>query len=109
MSTQIHLLIANSRTSAGISQAELARRAGIPRSVMNVYEHGKREPSAAMLARVLNAAGFRLAAVPLAQPTDPVRAGAILEDVLDLAEALPYSPKPSISSPPLASVIGVAT
>jgi transcriptional regulator with XRE-family HTH domain len=88
-----------------MSQAELARRAGIPRSVMNVYERGKREPSAEMLARLMNAAGFRLSAEPVAPPVDLDRASEILELVLDLAESLPYQPKSSNSYPPLAHAL----
>lgn len=72
---------------------------------MNVYERGKREPSAEMLARVLNAAGFRLSAEPLAAPVDTERAGSILAQVIGLAEALPYRPKPTNSYPPLAHAL----
>lgn len=106
MASHTHLLIRDSRLAAGMSQAELARRAGIPRSVMNVYEKGKREPSAEMFARLLNAAGFRLAVEPLAPPVDVDRAAEILEMVVDLAESLPYAPKPSNSYPPLSHALG---
>jgi transcriptional regulator with XRE-family HTH domain len=88
-----------------MSQAELARRAGIPRSVMNVYERGKREPSAEMLARLLNAAGFRLAVEPLVAPVDPERAGNILEQVLGLAEALPYRAGKPNDYPPVSAAL----
>ncbi len=73
---------------------------------MNVYERGKREPSAEMFARILGAAGFRIAIEPVAPPVDPVRAGRILEQVLGLAEALPFKPKPENSYPPLATKVG---
>lgn len=106
MSFSTHLLIANARRASGLSQAELARRAGLPRSVMNVYERGRREPSAEMLARVLNAAGFALVAEARPTPTDPDRAGRILEQVLELAEALPYAPAAENSYPPLAERVG---
>lgn len=106
MSDHAHLLIADARVAAGLSQAELARRAGIPRSVMNVYEKGKREPSAEMLGRVLRAAGYKLAAERISPPTDPQRAGRILEQVIELAEALPYRPAASNQFPPLAGAIG---
>lgn len=88
-----------------MSQAELARRAGIPRSVMNVYERGKREPSADMLARILNAAGFRLAVDRIPPPVDVERAARILWQVLGLAEAMPYRPKPKNNYPPLAEAL----
>lgn len=99
-------LIAQVRRDAGLSQAELARRAGIPRSVMNVYEHGHREPSAEMLTKLLAAAGYRLAVEPVKPPVDPSRAGRILEQVLGLAEALPYRPGALNEYPPLAASIG---
>ena len=50
----LHEILAQS----GLSQAELARRAGIPRSVLNVYLKGRREPSAEALLRIAAAAGF---------------------------------------------------
>lgn len=101
MSQHIHTLISDARTSAGLSQAELARRTGIPRSVMNVYERGGRMPSADMFVRLMNAAGFELVPESHKPPTDPERAGRILEQVLGLAEALPYRPGRENNYPPL--------
>lgn len=106
MASQTHLLIRDVREQSGLSQAELARRAGITRSVMNVYERGHREPSAEMLGRVLAAAGFELKAARFAPPVDPSRAGRILEQVIELAEALPYRPKATNDYPPLATIGG---
>lgn len=106
MASHTHLLIHQVRDQAGLSQAELARRAGITRSVMNVYEKGKREPSAEMLSRILNAAGYMLTVKPIEPPVDTARAGRILEQVIGLAEALPYRPKPTNEYPPLAAAIG---
>lgn len=76
------------RASARISQAELARRAGMPRSVINAYERGSRQPRADALSRIAAAAGMELRAVPRPR-VDFERAGRILAQVLDLAEALP--------------------
>lgn len=103
MGDHVQLLITKARDSAGLSQAELARRAGIPRSVMNVYERGRRVPSAEMLARLLQAAGYKLVAERVPSPVDSERAGRILEQVIELAEALPYEPKPNNNYPPLAA------
>lgn len=72
---------------------------------MNVYENGKREPSAEMFARLLNAAGFRLSIEPLAPPVDVERSAEILELVVDLAESLPYAPRQSNDYPPLSHVL----
>lgn len=81
-------LLRLARRRAGVSQAELARRAGMPRSVLNAYERGSRDPGAAALDRLLEAAGVSLV-VSSSRRVDPARADRILQQVLDLAEALP--------------------
>jgi|SRR6187549_330407 len=101
-------LIADIQARSGLSQAELARRAGLPRSVLNVYLHGRREPGADTLARIAAAAGFRLEPVRREAPVDPERASKILMQVLELAEALPYRPKPDLSYPNLAKRLTAA-
>lgn len=94
-------MIVGAREAAGISQAELARRIGVPRSVMNVYEHGKREPGADVLLHILAATGNEMHVMPRRAPVDPARAGRILEQVIEFAEEFPYRPKPTNSYPPL--------
>jgi transcriptional regulator with XRE-family HTH domain len=84
---------------SGLSQAELARRAGMPRSVVNVYLKGRREPGADTLARLAAAGGFQLGLAQKRPPVDPDRAGAILTQVLELAEALPYRPRADLDVP----------
>jgi transcriptional regulator with XRE-family HTH domain len=101
-------LIADIQARSGLSQAELARRAGLPRSVLNVYLHGRREPGADTLARIAAAAGFKLEPVRRKPPVDPERASKILVQVLELAEALPYRPKPDLSYPNLAKRLAAA-
>lgn len=91
-------LIVEARTKAGLSQAELARRARIPRSVLSTYERGRRQPGADALARILEAAGFRLRIAPR---IDLERAGRLLAQVMDLAETLPYRTKRTLEYPPL--------
>jgi uncharacterized protein len=83
-------LIAQIRARARVSQAELARAAGMTRSVVNAYERGRRQPSVEALARLASAAGLRLRLDRAEPRLDPERAGRILEQVLDLAEALPF-------------------
>ena len=95
-------LVAEIQERSGLSQAELARRAGIPRSVLNIYIHGHREPGADALARIAAAAGFRLALAERRPPVDPERAGRILTQVLELAEALPFRPRAELEFPSLA-------
>ena len=61
-------LVEEIRKHSGLSQAELARRAGLPRSVLNVYLHGRREPGADALLRIAAAAGFDLRPTPRRSP-----------------------------------------
>lgn len=93
---------------SGLSQAELARRAGISRSVLNVYVRGRREPGADALVRLAAAAGFDLEPTKRESPVDSERAGKILLQVLELAEALPFRPRAEMSFPPLAERLKAA-
>ncbi|WP_420369674.1 helix-turn-helix domain-containing protein [Curtobacterium sp. L1-20] len=54
-------LIRHARTRAGLTQVQLAGRAGVTQSVISTYENGRREPSLAALQRLLLAAGFTTA------------------------------------------------
>jgi transcriptional regulator with XRE-family HTH domain len=87
---------------SGLSQAELARRAGIPRSVLNVYVRGRREPGTDALLRLAAAAGLDLELSQRRPPVDRERAGRILVQVLELAEALPFRPRSEMQYPRLA-------
>jgi transcriptional regulator with XRE-family HTH domain len=86
---------------SGLTQAELARRAGLPRSVLNAYLRGNREPGVDTLLRITGAAGVKLQLEERRPPIDPQRAGFILNQVLGLAEALPYRPRAELAYPPL--------
>lgn len=52
-------LLRTARTRAHLTQAELARRAGVTQSVISAYESGRREPAFSTLLRLLRAAGFQ--------------------------------------------------
>lgn len=87
------------RQRSGLSQAELARRAGMPRSVINAYERGQRQPGVDALSRMASAVGLRLElGTPL--PADDERAGRLLAQVLDLAESLPSRRRGALAYPP---------
>jgi transcriptional regulator with XRE-family HTH domain len=86
---------------SGLSQAELSRRAGLPRSVVNAYLKGSREPGADVLARLAAAGGLELKLTRRRPPVDPDRASKILVQVLELAEALPFRPRSQLDYPPL--------
>ena len=53
-------VLRDARQRAGLSQVELARRAGVTQSVVSAYESGAREPSVPMLQRLVAATGFEL-------------------------------------------------
>ncbi|MDN5851302.1 MAG: helix-turn-helix transcriptional regulator [Actinomycetia bacterium] len=57
-------LLAEARRAAGLSQDELAARAGTSRPTLSSYEHGHRSPTLATASRILAAAGYELAATP---------------------------------------------
>lgn len=99
-------LIREIRRESGLRQAELARQAGLPRSVVNAYEHGRRQPGVDALARIAAAAGLELRIGPSTAPVNPARAGRILAQVLDLAEALPGRRRGALQYPPLSRFAG---
>lgn len=90
-------LLVQARSAAGLTQAALARKAGIPRSVLNAYERGSRQPGADALASLLAAAGFELR---LRARIDYQRNARVLAEVLDLAERLPWRPHGRLAYPP---------
>jgi transcriptional regulator with XRE-family HTH domain len=94
-------LISEILEGSGLTQAELARRAGIPRSVLNAYLKGHREPGADALLRIAAAGGMKLGVEKRKPAVDPERASRILNQVLGLAEALPYRPRAEMAYPPL--------
>lgn len=53
-------LLRRARVKAGLSQAELAARAGVTQSVVSAYESGHRQPSVPTLAALIDAAGYDL-------------------------------------------------
>lgn len=54
-------LLREARTRAGLTQVELARRAGVTQSVISAYESAKRQPSMPMLVDLVRATGMQLA------------------------------------------------
>jgi uncharacterized protein len=55
-------LLRRARRGAGLSQVELAHRAGITQSVISAYESGHRQPSLRTLAALVKAADYELVA-----------------------------------------------
>ena len=94
-------LLAQIRADSGLSQAELARRSNLDRSVLNAYEHRRRQPSVAALSRIAAAAGMELRLGAARGSTADEHAGRVLAQVLDLAGALPYRSRDELDYPPL--------
>ena len=69
-------LLQLARLKAGLTQRELAGRAGVPVTMISAYERDRRQPTLATLLRLLRAAGFDLR-LPLAayDPHDDILAG----------------------------------
>jgi predicted nucleotidyltransferase/DNA-binding XRE family transcriptional regulator len=78
-----HLTVANdaglaavtlreARRRAGLTQVELAHRAGVTQSVISAYESGHRQPAMSTLAALIEATGFELT-VSLRRPSDQLR------------------------------------
>jgi transcriptional regulator with XRE-family HTH domain len=93
-------LLRSARARAKVSQAELARRTHVPRTVINAYERGTRQPAADTLAELLAAMGVGLEA-RVAPKIDVDRNARILEEVLDLAERLPSRRRGPLTFPAL--------
>lgn len=55
-------LLERVRQEAGLSQEELALRAGTSRPTLSAYEHGRKSPTLATVERLLDSAGFELTA-----------------------------------------------
>ena len=57
-------LIERVRHAAGLTQDELARRAGTSRTAVSAYEHGRKSPTLATASRLLAESGFELSVLP---------------------------------------------
>lgn len=63
-------LVRTARAAAGLTQAELAARAGLQQPVIARLERGGANPTLATLERVMLATGHRLTAAPVASGVD---------------------------------------
>ncbi len=97
------------RRRAGLTQAELARRAGTSQAAVSAYESSAKQPSVATLDRLLALAGARLGVerdpAPVLRPSaaQHARAARTLADVLSLAEALPTRHERELRFPRMSS------
>jgi transcriptional regulator with XRE-family HTH domain len=79
------------RRRTGRTQTEVASAVGIPATVLSAYERGRRQPSVLAASRIIDALGY---SVKFDLVLDPAEHGRRLCEVLELAEALPYEPRP---------------
>jgi transcriptional regulator with XRE-family HTH domain len=84
-----------------LRHSELARRAGIDRSVLSAYARGRRQPSVAALVRIARGAGLQLELAPATERESLERQARVLEMVLDLAGSLPFKGRGELNYPPL--------
>ena len=88
-------LIKSVRRRHGLTQAELARRAGTSQPVVSAYERGHRDPTYTTLRKLVEAGGERLQITASASrndlrpPADAREHATRLADVLSLADAIP--------------------
>ena len=83
------------RRRTGRTQVDVAAAVGITPSVLSAYERGRRQPSLVAASRVIGALGY---SVKFDFVLDPAEQARRLHDVLELAEALPYHPRPLASA-----------
>ncbi|HEV3451200.1 MAG TPA: helix-turn-helix transcriptional regulator [Acidimicrobiia bacterium] len=99
-------LVRSVRRRRGLTQAELARRAGTSQPVVSAYERGRRDPTLGTLQRLVEAGGERLRVGAEVVADGPAPAGSVdeharrLVDVLLLAEAIPARPRPRVLRAP---------
>lgn len=96
MAEETGRLLRSARTRAGMSQRELARRAGLPSTVVSAYENGRREPSARTFRDLLQAAGADLT---VTSRWDSERNGRHFEHVMEMTDHLPQRRRGPLAFP----------
>ena len=95
------------RERAGLTQRELAARAGTSQATVSAYESGAKEPAVATLNRLLAVAGVRLsvakAPAAIVEPSAAqfAAAGRGLAEVIAFAETFPVRHEPTLRYPRL--------
>lgn len=98
-------LLRRVRLEKGLTQRELADRAGTSQPVVSAYEHDRRDPTFCTLHRLLAAAGAQLQLETRPQPAlpravDEQEHARRLLDVLSLVDAIPPRPRPATLDAP---------
>ena len=100
-------LLVQCRLRAGLSQRELAARAGTSAAAVCLYERGERVPRVDTLMRLVAATGhtLELTVAPPSRRVDVDANGRIFEDLLHLADRLPQRHAGELAAPPFAEVV----
>lgn len=107
MVMDVPTLVRSCRQEAGLSQRQLAERAGTSAAAVSLYEGGVRVPRTDTLIRLIAAAGATLSlrAEPAPPGIDLVANGRDLEDLLELADNLPQRSSAQLEAPPFARLV----
>lgn len=97
-------LLRRARRGAGLTQEHLARRSGVPKSVISAYENGRREPGADALLALLRATGTELAPQSTVERSRPQARQ--LERVCALAMEVPRRPVGDLTYPSFGQLRG---
>jgi transcriptional regulator with XRE-family HTH domain len=89
-------VLRQARARAGLTQAQLARRTGVPASVLSAYENARREPSARTFRSLLHACGVELTTV---DRWDNARNGRLFELVMEMTDQLPQGERGQLDFP----------
>lgn len=92
-------VLALARRTAGLSQAELAARAGIQRSAVTMYESGAREPGANIFLRLLAATGAAVESGRPAGRIDCWRNSTVFVSLTSVLDAVPVGPAGPLAFP----------
>jgi transcriptional regulator with XRE-family HTH domain len=99
-------LLQTVRRRQGLTQLELARRAGTSQPVISAYEHGRRDPSLQTLRKLVEAGGERLIVEAKVPETDAPTSMGVAEharrllDVLSVVDAIPIRPRSRVLEAP---------
>ncbi|MGH8995424.1 MAG: helix-turn-helix transcriptional regulator [Acidimicrobiales bacterium] len=103
-------LLQELRRRHGLTQAELAARAGTSQPVISAYEHGRRDPTLKTLGKLVEAGGERLfidaqvSSLGSSSCEDVEEQARRLADVLTLADAIPTRRRsPTLVAPRMVS------
>jgi uncharacterized protein len=98
------------RRRHGLTQEELAQRAGTSQPVISAYEHGRRDPTLTTLRKLIAAGGEQLIIDAQSEMDSSARCEDVHEharrlvDVLTLADAIPVRPRdPTLIAPRIVS------